>query len=206
MGSFFVITNHDHSQLAKDQCNYEDERLSNKLILPNLPCYYDESTLTQSFHTMTTIQRSKIVEAFKDGIDVSMFNGTLHEILGHHYRPYYISIEKFGNAISDDKEYNGFVQIFAGGGSPNVNNIYTSHQVASSSVTVHHKVSSTSDFSDFVPLSTACFDYRFHAIQVVDKFVEGVEKAVGKKGLFPVRNRAKHIGSASYIGERATSS
>ncbi len=188
MGSFFVITNHDHSQLARDQCTYEDKCLSNKLILPNLPCYYDGCILTQSFHTMTKIQQSKIVKTFKDGIDISMFNGTLHEILGNHYKPYYLSVEKFGRSISDDKEYNGFVQVFAGGGSPNVDDSYISHQVASSSVTVHHKVSSISEFSDFVPLSTACFDYKFHAIQVVDKFVQGVERAIGKNGLFPVRN------------------
>ncbi len=56
MGSFFVVTNHDHSRLSRDQCTYKDECLSNKFILPNLPCYYDGCTLTQSFHTMTKIQ------------------------------------------------------------------------------------------------------------------------------------------------------
>ncbi|WP_228927491.1 hypothetical protein, partial [Klebsiella pneumoniae] len=94
------------------------------------------------------------MKKFRSGIDVQDFSSSLHSTIDHHHQPHFISTEKFNQTVPEHIEYNGFMQIFAGGGSPTVDNNYTSHQVSSSGITVHHQFAKISQYSEYVPLST----------------------------------------------------
>lgn len=155
---------------------------------------------------MTKEQRQTEVTIFVDGVDVEKYKPTIHHILQDHQQPVYISAEKINNSFKKKNNFNCYTQLFAGGGAPTILSIddsYMSQQVASSSVTPNHKVCPIADMEEFMPLITGCFDHKFHVIKVVDKFVEAIESAIGRNGLFPVQNCPRHVGSVSYIGEQS---
>ncbi len=154
---------------------------------------------------MTNEQRRLVVEAFTHGVDEDKFESTIHSILSNHLQPSFLSTTKI-QALANNNNHNGFVKVFAGGGSPPISSDYQSYQVASSSVKVHHLLCPIDEMSDYVPLSTGCFDNIFHGVKIVESFITAIERAIGKRGLFPVRHRSSHHGSATYIGERAENS
>mmetsp|Transcript_27301 Transcript_27301/g.56593 ORF Transcript_27301/g.56593 Transcript_27301/m.56593 type:complete len:363 (+) Transcript_27301:712-1800(+) len=206
VGSFFLVTDHQNKKLQKEQCIHLDPTLTDQFLVPNLSCFLESSTMKQSFHVLDNNDRKKVVDAFKNGIDINKFDSSLHQVIDCHRQPSYLSTYIIEENLKMEKNYNGFTQIFAGGGSPPVHDFDSFYQVASSSVTVHYRVSKISDFSNYVPLSTGCFDFKFHRIQVIDKFLFVIEKGIGRSGLFPIRSRTRHAGSASYIGERSENS
>ncbi len=101
---------------------------------------------------------------------------------------------------------NEFCQVFAGGGSPVVDGSYKKHSLPNSDIIIHHKFDSPRLFKNFVPLSTGCFDTKFHKVEVCPQMMSVIEEGIGKKGLFPSRTRFNHNGSSSYIGKRAYNS
>ncbi len=120
--------------------------------------------------------------------------------------PSYISTEKINKMRKKIDIVSEFTQIYGGDGAPLIDKSFKCYHVKDSPIHVHHKFSKIKDFKDYVPLSTGCFDYKFHAIKIIDKFVSVIESAIGTTGIFPNRNRSKHHGSASYIGERGKNS
>ncbi len=98
---------------------------------------------------------------------------------------------------------NEFCQVFAGGGSPVVNGSYKKHSLPNSDIIIHHKFDSPRLFKNFVPLSTGCFDTKFQEVEVCPQMMSVIEEGIGKKGLFPLRNRFNHNGSSSYIGKKS---
>lgn len=63
---------------------------------------------------------------------------------------------------------------------PPINLFSTFYQVLSFAVTVHHCFFNKIKYNTYIWLSTACFDYKFHIIQIVDKFVNATKNAISK--------------------------
>ncbi len=57
-------------------------------------------------------------------------------------------------------------------------------------------------FNNYIPLSRICFDTMFRDIKVFPEFISIINKAVGKKGLFPGRSRVQKLDLYSYLGKR----
>jgi len=111
-----------------------------------------------------------------------------------------LSTEK---VVSEDiKQYNGYVRIFAGEGSPEVDGTFSTHHVPNSSVCVHCKLCPAREYSSYLALSISFFQRMFHGIMIIPLFIELIQHAVGNRGLFLNRNRSSHHGSLSYIGPR----
>ncbi len=99
------------------------------------------------------------------------------------------------------QDYTGkFAQVFAGGGSPTPDSTYERFNIPNSELTVYRKKAFHGEFNSFIPLSTLCFDSKFHGIRVLPQFVDIISKALGKRGIFPSRSCSSHIGHSLYIG------
>ncbi len=114
-GSFFVVTNHNNTPLTREQCINEDNALFGKFFIPDLPSLYNNSTLNPSFHAVTKEDRIKISKKFKSGIYVQEFSSSLNSTIKDLHQVHLISTKKINTIVPDHIEYNGFVQIFAGG-------------------------------------------------------------------------------------------
>ncbi len=207
--SFFVVINHDNCPIGKNQLVHLDHRLKDTFVLPSLSNFNYKSTLTHCFHIMIKEQRQRVVANVADGVNVKEFESNIHHILQTMNNLFTSPQTRSTIPLTTTKTTMHTHRNFVGGRAPtmlNIDNSYISHQVASSSARVHHKVYPIDDMEEYVPLSTGCFDHKFHIIKMVDKFVEAVKSAIGCNGLFPVQNCARHVGSVSYIGEQSKQS
>ncbi len=55
-------------------------------------------------------------------------------------------------------------------------------------------------FKDNVPLSSGCFDIMVN--DILQEFVDIMNKAIVKKGWFPDKSRAHHFGACSHLEDR----
>lgn len=112
-----------------------------------------------------------------------------------------ISVDKLGKKVDHSYSHNGFVQIFAGEGSPDVDDTFNSVDVHGADIRVHYKIAKGVEFQDYVPLSISIFQSTFHGMKILPSFASRLLKAFGSRGLFPSRSFVNK-GSQSYIGER----
>ncbi len=82
-------------------------------------------------------------------------------------------------------------------------NNFLTFEIPNEKMSVHWCFSTLTRFNTYIPLSTDCFDIMFHDTKVIPEFIDAINKAVGKNGLFTGRSRAKHWGLCSYLGEQA---
>jgi len=88
---------------------------------------------------------------------------------------------------SNYQQFNNFHQVFAGGGSPTIDDMFKTFHVPNTNISVHWIFCTSTRFNQNVPLSTGCFDIKFHEIQVIPEFIDIIKNADGRKGLFPTR-------------------
>jgi len=88
--------------------------------------------MKQSFHVLDNNDRKKVVDAFKNGIDINKFDSSLHQVIDCHRQPSYLSTYIIEENLKMEKNYNGFTQIFAGGGSPPVHDFDSFQQLCAS--------------------------------------------------------------------------
>ncbi len=175
-------------------------------MVPNLVSYDDPSNPFQFFSPLTSKQRSPLEEMCSHGVSSEKFDEIVANLSDHPKSVLLLSTDKMKIPESNYDQFNDFHQVFAGGGSPVVDNNLVTLKIPNENMSVHWCFCSSMRFNYYVPLSTGCFDTMVHYIKVIQEFIYVINKAVGKNGLFTGRSRAKHQGSCLYLGVRAKKS
>jgi len=105
-----------------------------------------------------------------------------------------------------NNSFHDYTRIFAGSGSPDVDESFTAISVPDTQLTVHYKFTHANDFKSHVPLSVGLFHAKFHDVAITQSCVDLINRALGLSGLFDKRPRSGHHNSCSYIGKRSSKS
>ena len=142
----------------------------------------------------------------KCGVSSSEFDELVTNLSDHPKSVVLLLTDKMKIPKTNYHLFNNFHQVFAGGGLPMIDDSFKTFTLPDTNISVHWIFCISTRFNQYVPLSTGCFDIKFHKIKVLPEFVDVINNAVSKKGLFPSRSRARNLGSCSYLGERAENS
>ncbi len=201
MGLFFVVTNNKLSEYKKEQSVMLHSFLRDKFLVPDLALYDDENNPFQFFSPMTAKQRSHLEAKCNCGVSPLEFDEIVTNLSDRPKSVVLLLTKKMKISQSNYHQFNNFHQVFAGGGLPTIDDMFKTFHVPNSNISVHWIFCTSTRFNQYAPLSTGCFDIKFHEIQVIPEFIDIINNAVGKKGLFPTRSRARHLGSCPNLGE-----
>ncbi len=95
-----------------------------------------------------------------------------------------LSSSKIGHGGTTKDCTCSFSQVFAGGGSPVPDTTYETFDVTNLKLTIFCKKFFLSGFNAYIPLSTSCFDVKFHGICVVLQLVQIIWKHLVSMGYF----------------------
>ncbi len=130
---------------------------------PNIPF--------QFFSPLTTKQRSSLEERCNCGVSSNEFDDIVVNLLDHPKSLVLLSTDKMKISKSNYDQFNNFHQVFAGGGSPVIDNNFVTFQVPKANISEHWIFCMLTRFNNYVPLSTGCFDTIFHDIKVIPEFI-----------------------------------
>ncbi len=142
----------------------------------------------------------------KDGVTEKDFDEIVVSLSNRPKSIVLLSATKASTFGKKDSHTNKFCQIFASGGSSHVDRNFKTYQVPITKLAIHHKICQSTSCSNFVPLSTGCFDVIFHDIQVFPKFIKIINHTIRKQGIYTSRCKNQHFGSCFYLGERVNTS
>ncbi len=163
--------------------------LRHKFLAPELASYGNLNLSFQYFSLLTAEQRSSLEERCNCGVSPEEFDKIIANLSDHPKSVVLLSTDKMKILKSNYIDFNNFHQVFAGEGSPVIDNKFVTFQVSNANMSVYWIFCMSIRFSNYVPLSTGCFDTKFFEIQVLE-FIDIINKAVGKRGSFPGRSRA----------------
>ena len=103
-------------------------------------------------------------------------------------------------------KFDGFSRIFAGDGSPRIDETFTSVSLIDQDLQVSYKFAGARCYSKCVPLSLGMFDSSFHGVKIQNSHILKILKVVRRTGTFGSRDSVSVIGSNSYVLQRKTNS
>eukprot|EP00984_Skeletonema_dohrnii_P019395 scaffold9254_cov98-Skeletonema_dohrnii-CCMP3373.AAC.3 len=207
-GLIVVIQNNDGDCVAPTLSTATPEHLRNTLNFGSLhSANGNDSSVLQRFYCLTGSDYNSLLKKYKDGLEVGE---DYHEVVDS-------ALAEFSTVTHDlictnkialqnaDPSYDGYVRLFAGEGSPQVDDTFTTcHDV--NGFVIHYKFAASRDYSEYIPLSIGFFDATFHGYKIRPWFIEKINKCLGQGGIFPSRASNVLKGSNSYIGTRKTDS
>lgn len=167
----------------------------------------NDSSIFQRFYCLSESCFDSLCEEYKDGLDVGdNYHQAVDTVLSEYSTATHdlFSTDKleFENA---DLCYDGFIRLFAGEGSPQVDETFKTCRDVNGFV-IHYKYAASRDYSEYTPLSIGFFDATFHGYRILPWFIEKINKCLGRRGIYSVRESNVVKGSNSYIGVRKTDS
>ncbi len=191
------------STLQKSDVAANPSNLKDKFIIPHLQTSKNDKSPYQFFSPLTGQERKKLEIACRGGVLPTEFDKIVCEISQCPKSIALFSMSKMDESCVSDDGFCSICQIFSGGGSPVTDESFSDFNIPNSDLVIKHKMARIEEFKTFIPLSTSCYDYQFHDIQIISKFVDIVMKGLGRNGIFPSRNCSRHCGHSSYLGKRS---
>jgi len=178
--------------------------------VPTLASVNDSSTPAVQYYGLTNEVYKELSKKSndEDGIDINVFDNLVStkSSASHHL----IDCHKIQPSPSDNTStFYGYTKVYAGEGAPTLDDNDKDVQtfnIPNSDTTIKCKFVNASEDHGHVPLSVGLTDSSFHGISIQPSYIELINKAVGKCGLFTNRSRSGHHGSLSYVGPRAANS
>ncbi len=158
---------------------------------------------TNYFPPITCCNRIQLEKKCRGSIFPLEFDHILLELSQRPKSIALLSTSKIGANFCGVDRFDVFCQIFASGRTPKTHESFAEFKVPNLDLLICHKVANCIIFKCFIPLSTSCFDTKFHELQVQPEFIEVVMNALGRRGIFPSRYHSRHHRHSSYLGKRS---
>lgn len=183
------------------------KRLNKTINFGSIGSCYDTHSMHQLFFCLKKESFNSLSKQYPEGLPLSdeitegeQIDSLLREMSCSDFS--LVSVEKLLEHTS--KKQNGFVRIFAGGGSPPIDETFCHVDCADQDIRVHYKLGKGGEYNEYVPLSVSLFESTLHSMKVSWDTATRLLRCFGKHGLYGSRTSMLTIGSQSYVGERKT--
>jgi len=207
LGLVIVIKDSQHNNIKSSFSIGTPSSLKDRLNFGSLGSLSDSTSPLQKFFCLSESNYDKLCQDYRDGLEVGEdYEATIDCILAEHSSATH-SLFSTDNVKPEscptDTYYDGFVRIFAGDGSPPVDDSFNTCSSVDGFV-IQYKFVAAREFSEFIPLSIAFYDSTIHGIKIMPWFIPKLEKCLGKCGIYNSRTTMVNKGHQSYIGQRKT--
>jgi hypothetical protein len=203
-----VVHEGDNSTLSKRMSTKSPKSLIDKINVGSLTSCDKSSGSGQTFYQLTKQKFSELCNAYPNGyhlggMDISENVDALVRSYSSGSREF-ISVEKLAALAGMQSTHKVFSRIFGGEGSPQVDDTF--HQMRTANgLAIYFKLALASEYAHHPPLSQGFYDCGTHGVQIHHVYLELLNRAFGKRGLFVGGRRTMtHTGSLSYVGPRKT--
>ena len=138
----------------------------------------------------------------QQGVDIADFNKSVSDSsrMSHTL----LDVEKVKPLSNSNNNFHDYTRVFAGEGSPSVDDPFTEFPITNSLLTPHCKFAPSNDYQQYIPLSSGLFKASLHGLNIKLKHIKLMQMSINiKYGLFDRRKIAGHHGSLLYIGARS---
>ena len=203
LGLVIVVSLDDKEHLSARMAKIVCFELVGPLNVGSLVSSVDKSSPHQLFYCLSEAMYNKIMNDYPNGIFVG--NDTrqkIDDLLSSYSSSTTMLLST--DKIAESDGYHGYTRIFAGDGSPAIDETFTEVSI-NPSLSIRFKLCQARLYSSFCPLSIGMFQSTFHSIKMQHSFLKIIKKIFSSKGLFPSRANCGQ-GSVSFIGPRKNGS
>jgi len=202
-GLVVVVRSADCQPLSLDQSGKTPSSLKGTLNFGSIASATNMSSPLQDFYCLSTSAHDQLCSAYPDGLELRGpdINAEIDAAVSPYAKANHplLSLDKI--VPPDAAGFHNFTRQFAGHGSPDVDNSFTScHDV--DGLIISYKVDEARAYSDFPPLSMGFFESTAHSVQIQQFYLPIINKALGLRGTYSKRACMEHKGSLSYLGPR----
>ena len=97
-------------------------------------------------------------------------------------------------------DFYGSVSTYCGKSAPSVDGDFDTICVPKTDVSVHHKITDSHSYADYIPISMCMFDHHAHSRVMHAGDINLIKKVVGPRGTYSSRCIASYIGINCYEG------
>jgi len=125
--------------VSKHDVSITPSELKGKFIVPNMQSYKDSKSPFQYFSPLSASARIALEKECRDGISPIVFYELVSKLLHFPKSIVLLSTSKIDSAYTKRNCATNFLQVFAGGGSPSVDESYDKFDLPNSELMIFHK-------------------------------------------------------------------
>ena len=207
VGIVFVVKTQENEHLTPKLAQHVPQVLHKKLCIGSISSADDNRSPLQKFFCLSKRSLTSLKNEYKNGVELKsdVWTQQLDSILMQYSDGVYtcISTEKVINQYPHPPHsYDGYCRIFAGEGSPKVDETFTclTHHKG---LSIYFKYVDAREYYQHTPISMGFFDCKTHGLHIQDWMVQTLQRPIGPKGTYSCgRSCMDHDGSLTYAGPR----
>ena len=183
-----VVTDREDQPLTKSAAMQIPLKLKETLNFGSIVSAKNKKSHLQKFFCLDVLAYDKLCKKYADGLPVTLdYTKEIDQVIGAHAsgRTYsLVSTDKIVSpSTASNKCFYWFTRHFAGKSAPSINDSFQKIYVVDG-LTIHYKIVSACDYSQFSPISIGMFHSLFHGIQINQDYLNLLENATGSRGSY----------------------